>query len=279
MNSTDMFPLRQDSLVGEWKQGIARQRGRQLLIGAVLLVLILLSAQRCGVDFGVFATGISKGLSLLTMFFPPDVSALPGMLQPIGVTLVMAFAATVFGTILSLPCALAASSNIAPQWLRYIMRIFIGFERGLPEILLLLLLVAAFGLGAFPGLVALSVSSIGMLAKLLADSIEEIEPQALESVAVTGATRAQVIRYAVIPQVLPSLLANALFRFEVNVRASVLLGAVGAGGIGYELNIAMFSLEYRRAATAIIASLSLVFISERVSDYFRVRILRGGQVR
>jgi phosphonate transport system permease protein len=86
-----------------------------------------------------------------------------------------------------------------------------------------------------------------------------------------------MIRYAVLPQILPSLLANALFRFEVNVRAAVLLGAVGAGGIGYELYIAMSALEYRRATIAIGASLLLVIISERTADFFRARILGGGQ--
>ena len=243
----------------------------------VLLILTVLASRVCGVDLGVLAAGISKGLSLLTLFFPPAWSDLPGLLQPILVTLIMAISATVLGTLLSFPCALAAASTLAPVWLRITMRSLIGFERGLPEIVLLLFAVAALGLGALPGLIALSISSVGMLAKLLADAIEEIEPQLLESIAVTGATHAQIIRYAVVPQILPSLLANALFRFEVNVRASVLLGAVGAGGIGYELSVAMDSLEYQRAAVAILSTLLLVIISERTSDFFRARILGGGQ--
>lgn len=278
MQSTPMLPLQQEQPLVAWKQGVARRHGRQALIIAVLMLLTLLSAWRCGVSLKALTEGIGKGLSLIGLFFPPEWSALPAMLQPIGVTVVMALAATIFGTCLSLPCALGASSNLAPKWLRYTLRAFIALERGLPEIILLLLLVAAFGLGAFPGLMALSISSIGMLAKLLADSIEEIEPHSLESIAITGATHSQVIRYAVIPEILPSLLANALFRFEVNIRASVLLGAVGAGGIGYELSIAMSSLEYRRATVAIIASLLLVLASERVSDLFRARILRGGHL-
>jgi phosphonate transport system permease protein len=199
------------------------------------------------------------------------------MLQPIGVTLVMAFSATILGTLLSVPCALAASSNIAPRWLRNSMRFLIGAERGLPEIVLLLFAVAAMGLGALPGLLALSVGSVGMLAKLLADATEEIDPKLLESISATGATHSQVIRYAVIPQILPSLLANALFRFEVNVRASVLLGAVGAGGIGYVLSTSISALEYQKAMMAILSSLLIVIVSERISDHFRGRILDGGQ--
>jgi phosphonate transport system permease protein len=250
---------------------------RRLGFVTVLVALIVLASRVCGVNLVTFTEGIGKGLILLKLFVPPAWSEFPDMLQPIGATVVMALSATVLGTLLSVPCALAASSNVAPGWLRSTMRFLIGFERGLPEIVLLLFAVAALGLGALPGLIALSISSVGMLAKLLADAMEEIEPQLLESIAVTGATHAQVIRYAVIPQILPSLFANALFRFEVNVRASVLLGAVGAGGIGYELSIAMASLEYQRATMAILSSLVLVIASERTSDFFRARILSGGQ--
>jgi phosphonate transport system permease protein len=118
-----------------------------------------------------------------------------------------------------------------------------------------------------------------MLAKLLADAIEEIEPQMLEAVEVTGATRSQMIRYAVIPQILPSLLANGLFRFEVNVRAGVILGAIGAGGIGYVMSTSMRSMDYQRASMATLLTLVLVFGSERISDFFRGRILGGGPLR
>jgi phosphonate transport system permease protein len=213
------------------------------------------------------------------MFFPPEWSGMAGMLQPLAVTAVMAMAATILGMCLSLPCALAASSNIAPPMVRQVMRAFIALERGLPEIVQMLLLIAIFGLGTVPGLVALSFSSIGMLAKLLADTIEEIEPQMLEAVAGTGATRSQVIRYAVIPQILPALFANGLFRFEFNVRAGVILGAIGAGGIGYVMMTAMNSMDYQKACMATLLTLALVFFSERISDFCRTRILDGGTPR
>jgi len=237
----------------------------------------VLSAFRCNVSPSDFARGIGKALPLLAMFYPPEWSAFARMVRPIGITLELALVGTVLGTCLSVPFALAASSNVAPSWLRWTSRSLIAFERGLPEIVTLLLCVVAFGLGPLPGVIALSIGSIGMLAKLLADAIEEIEPHVLESVRATGATGWQVIRYAVLPEVFPSLLANCLFRFEVNVRASVLLGAVGAGGIGYELNVAMESLEYPRATVAVLASFLLVFFSERFSDFLRARILAGGK--
>jgi phosphonate transport system permease protein len=263
----------------EWRQGRAAHRRRRAVAALLLVVLTLLSAWRCNVDFHSFATGIGKGVSLLELFFPPEWSGVSEMLQPIAVTTVIALIATLLGMCLSLPCALAASSNIAPRPLRLAMRSFIALERGLPEIVQMLLLVAIFGLGVIPGLIALSFSSIGMLAKLLADAIEEIEPHMLEAVEATGATRSQVIRYAVIPQILPALLANGLFRFEFNVRAGVILGAVGAGGIGFIMMTAMNSMNYQRACMATLLTLVLVFVSERVSDSFRARILDGGALR
>ncbi len=279
MSALSTTPVQQEIPFLEWKRGIAGQRWKQAAIASGLGLLAALAAWRCNVDVSSLVLGLGKGASLIGMFFPPDWSSLPQMIKPIGVTAVMALIATILGMCLSLPCALAASSNIAPAPVRQIARAFIALERGLPEIVQMLLLIAIFGLGAVPGLVALSFSSIGMLAKLLADAIEEIEPHMLEAVEGTGATRSQVIRYAVVPQILPSLLANGLFRFEVNVRAGVILGAIGAGGIGYVMITAMNSMEYQRACLAALLTLALVFFSERISDFFRARILDGGTPR
>jgi phosphonate transport system permease protein len=279
MASSELLSIRQYPQFLEWKKDLAGQRGRQVVIACVLTGLVVFSAWRCGVTVKAFAAGIGKGLGLISMFLPPDWGALASMLQPITVTTLIAILATILGMCLSLPCALAASSNLAPAPLCLVMRAFIGTERGLPEIVQMLLLIPIFGLGVIPGLVALCFSSVGMLARLLADTIEEIEPQIIEAVAGTGATQSQVIRYAVIPQILPALLANGLFRFEFNVREGVLLGAVGAGGIGYVMRTSMESADYRTASMASLLTLALVFITERVSDFLRARILREGALR
>ena len=162
--------------------------------------------------------------------------------------------------------------------MRSIARTLIGVERALPEIIVLLLLVAALGVGPFPGVIALAIGSVGMLGKLFADAIEELDAKVLESVGSVGATRSQIIRFAVLPEVMPALLSNSIFRFEVNIRASVLLGAVGAGGIGFELQKAMALLEYERAMMAVLVTLLLVFGAERVSDFLRRRVLDGGKL-
>lgn len=276
MAASGLLPVPQHAPFLEWRRGAVSKRWKQTAIAIGLVLLMGLASHICEVHWTALLLGIHKGLPILGMFFPPEWSTAPGMVEPLGITAGMALVATILGMCLSLPCALAASSNLAPAPLRLAMRMFIGLERGMPEIVQLLLLVAIFGLGPVPGLVALSLSSIGMLAKLLADTVEEIEPSMLEAVAATGATRSQVIRYAVIPQILPALLSNGLFRFEFNVRQGVILGAVGAGGIGFVMSSAMGSLDYPRASMATVMTLGLVFCSERISDRLRAGIFRGG---
>lgn len=235
--------------------------------------LVLIAARLSEVNLADLIKGAHKGLSLLTLFFPPEWSALQDMLQPAVVTIVICLVATPIGAVISLVFGLAGASNIAPGWLRFLSRSMIAAERGLPEIVILLILVAAFGLGPFAGVMALAIGSVGMLGKLVADAVEEIDQRVLEGAVAVGATPLQVIRHTVLPEVMPALVANTIFRFEVNLRASVLLGAVGAGGIGYELNAAMNQLEYRRATVAVLCSLLLVFLAERISDRIRSRFL------
>jgi phosphonate transport system permease protein len=262
----------------QWKEFSLGRYSRRLPAAGVLLVLVLASAYLSEVNLGDFLKGITKGLALLSFFFPPDWSAFKEMLRPALVTIMICLVATPIGAAFSIVFGLAGARNIAPTWLRLAARTVIAAERGLPEIVLLLVLVAAFGLGPFAGIMALAIASIGMLGKLLADAIEEIDPQILEATSAVGATHWQVIRHAVLPEVLPALVANSIFRFEVNVRASVLLGAVGAGGIGYEINAAINQLEYSRATVAVLISLLLVFFSERVSDRIRAHVLGAARV-
>ncbi|BET68648.1 phosphonate ABC transporter, permease protein PhnE [Opitutales bacterium ASA1] len=252
---------------------------RPALVALALGLVVYWAAAQCNVSPSELVDGAVRGLEVLVFFFSPDWHALPELAGPALVTVLLAAVATPLGVALSAVFGLAAARNVAPGWLRTPARMLIGLERALPEIIILLLLVAALGVGPFPGVIALALGSIGMLGKLLADSVEEIDARVLESVETVGATRWQVIRHAVIPEVLPSFLANAIFRFEVNIRASVLLGAVGAGGIGFELSKAMSLLEYERAMSAVLLTLALVFGAERVSDFLRRRVLDGGRLR
>lgn len=238
----------------------------------ILTAMVWGAGIACGVNINIFIKGIAKGFEFLAYMFPPDWSAFSEMILPAFQSIVLALLGTLFGTFFSLFFGLAAASNISYKWLRNTSRFVIGAERSLPEIIILLILIAALGLGPFPGVIALALGCIGMLGKLFADAIEEIDPVTLESIEAVGANKLQVIVFGVIPQLVPTVIANAIFRFEINIRLSVVLGAVGAGGIGYELYHSFAVLEYQRACAALIVILTMVFLTERISDYLRKRI-------
>ena len=243
----------------------------------LLLLVTVLACLDCGVSISQLWEGMVKGFSFLAYMFPPDWSAFGEMLQPVLESIVIAVLGTSFGTFLSLIFAVFAASNLTHPWIRQITRFLIGFERSIPEIIILLILVAAFGLGAMPAIIALTLGCIGMLGKLLADTIEEIDSVMLDSMTSVGANKLQVVFYGILPQILPNLVTYALFRLEINIRLSVILGAVGAGGIGYELEYAFNMLNYHRAMTAFLLILLMVLGTEQVSNLVKKRI-KGREV-
>lgn len=257
---------------------IIKRRLKKFLIFAVFVILFVWSAVLCKVDLDIFRGGISEGFAFLGEMFPPDFSAFGEMIYPAFETILIALLATFLGALFSFAFALAGAANLSPVWLKTISRFAMATERALPEIIIILLLVAALGLGPFPGVVALAIGCLGMLGRLYSDAIEEVNPKTIEAVASVGANKVQIIQYVILPEVLPSVISNTLFRLEINIRLSVLLGAVGAGGIGYEIFYSFQLLEYERATTAIIVVLALVFLSERLSDFLRKKINPGGKL-
>ena len=226
------------------------------------------------VDPGEFLRGIPRGVALFGHMFPPRWEDFPGLIVPALETVQIAFVGTVLGVALALLIGLLAAANLSPhRAVRELARGALTAERALPDLIIILFFVAIVGLGAFPGVMAVAVCSVGMLGKLFADAFEEVDPKPLEAMAAVGATKLQIIRYAVLPQVIPSLIANTLYRFDVNIRMSIFLGVVGAGGIGFRLVMAMRLLQYREAMASILVILLLVVICEKFSDAFRRRIL------
>lgn len=250
-------------VVGRYRKGL-------LLLG-VIAPLTVGAARICGVRLDFLWKGLVDSAVFL-LRLTPDWSAFPEMLQPALESVLIALVGTLLGTVLSLFFAFAASSNIAPSWLRNSIRLFLGMERAIPEIVILLFLVAAFGMGSFSGVMALTIGCIGMLGKLIADAIEELDPVTIESIEAIGATKVQLLVFGVIQQIMPSIISFALFRFELSIRLSVVLGAVGAGGIGLEMYRSFFLLDYHRASTALVVILTMVFITGRLSEFLRKKI-------
>jgi len=218
-------------------------------------------------------TGINGMADILRRSFPPDVQNLRPALGGVLETFDIALLGTCVAIILSLPLAVLAAENVTPSRPVYVAaRAIIAVTRAVPDLVWALLFVTAVGLGPFPGVLALSVHSIGMLGRLFAESIEDIDMGPVQALAITGANPVQIVTQAIVPGLLPGLIGISLFRLDENVRSSLVLGFVGAGGIGFLILTAMNLFQYRQVATLLILTYVLVMVVERASTSIRSRI-------
>ena len=218
-------------------------------------------------------TGAHGIVDILSRAWPPDFSALPDALQPALETVDIAVFGTTLAVILALPLSLLAARNTTPARPIYALaRLLIALARVVPDLVWALIFVTAVGLGPFPGALAIVVHSVGMLGRLFAETIEDMDIGPVEALTMTGATRLAVFSHAVVPSVLPSLLGISLYRFDENIRASLVLGFVGAGGIGFQLLTAMNLFQYHVVALLLVVTFVIVVSVERLSAALRRRI-------
>lgn len=206
---------------------------------------------------------------------PPDfVTAGPQILQGLIETIAIAAVATLLGSLLSIPLGFLAAANVSTNRIVYgITRIVLVIIRGIPELILAIIFVAAIGLGPVAGVLALAVGTAGFLAKLIADSVEEIDPKPREAVTATGANRIQELFVSVLPQVMPALVGQLLYTFDINIRSSAILGIVGGGGIGFLLFNSMKVLAFQTTGAIILATFVFVYLIELLSGYIRKQII------
>lgn len=250
-----------------------RKRWRAGIVLVLLLAAGYVSALSAKVDPGLFFRDHSQTLRLLSDFLSPRWEVLPTMVRAAGQTVLLALLGTILGSVASFFFAIYAANNLSSRWKNVAARVLIALERSISEVLIILLLIAVFGLGMFPGVIAIAISCIGMLGKLYAEAMEEIPEQTLDALRATGVSKAQLILFGVIPEVAPSLTSNTILRFEINLRTSVLLGAIGAGGIGYELQKAYRYIEYGEMTVAVLTILVLVLAAEQCSAWLRMRLI------
>jgi phosphonate transport system permease protein len=206
--------------------------GHLRLVLTVVAVCIASLAITGFFDAQRFIDGGPTVVQLASEMVPPDFSRWQAWIRPLVDTLAMSIAGTALAVVLSLPCALLAAPNTSPGPAVYrVARTALAALRSVPEIIFGVLLVAAVGFGALPGVLALALHSTGMVAKFYAEAIEHVDPKPLEAATAAGASRFQVITHAVLPQVLPQLADITIYRWEYHFRASAVLGIVGAGGI------------------------------------------------
>lgn len=207
--------------------------------------------------------------------WPPRWNYMVRLWGPLWDTINMATLGTLLGTVLALPIAWLAARNTTPsiRFARPFALLCMVGSRSVNSLIWALLLVAILGPGLLAGILAIALRSIGFISKLVYERIEDIDHTQVEAIISTGASRKQVLDYAVVPQVLPSFVGIVLFRWDINIRESAILGIVGAGGIGLQLQSSLNMLAWPQVSLIILATLVLVVISEWISASVRKALL------
>ena len=241
-----------------------------VLVAILIVVQSLIVVQARPQDL---ITGIHGMADIIRRATPPDFSKFHDALWPALETIDIAIFGTLAGVILAVPLAVLAAANVTPsRYMYYLARGIIGFTRAVPDLVWALFFVTAVGLGRFPGGLALAVHSIGMLGRLFAETIEHMDMAPIDALSLTGARRVQIFTHGIIPSVLPSLAGISLYRLDENFRSSLVLGFVGAGGIGFQLLTAMNLFQYREVSLLLIVIFVIVVAVERLSALLRQKL-------
>lgn len=217
--------------------------------------------------------GVPFMLDFLRRMVPPDLSVMGNAVTGAIQTLEIAVVGTGVSALLALPMGFAAARNVAPPWLFYVARSVLNLFRAVDTLVYALFFVAAVGLGPFPGVLAVVAYTATVLAKLYSEAIEAIDPGPVEAVVATGATRLQVLRFGILPQLVPQFLSFTLYRFETNIRAAAILGFVGAGGIGFYIQTYLRTLNYPAASSVLLVLIALVMLVDFTSSRIRARLV------
>ena len=207
--------------------------------------------------------------------WPPKWSYMDRLWEPIWDTLNMATLGTLLALVMAVPVAFLAARNTTPStvFVRPVALLVIVATRSINSLIWALLLVAIIGPGVLAGTIAIAIRSVGFCAKLLYEAIEEIDRKQVEAVTATGASGAQVMAYGIVPQILPAFAGISVFRWDINIRESTVLGLVGAGGIGLQLQGSLNTLAWNQVALILLVILVAVVVSEWVSAKVRGAII------
>ena len=254
---------------------IKPQWSLKTLISILVFVFVLIFVVKdLEINFIKLVTDSSKYFGdILSRMLPPDFSNLNELVYAMFETIEIAFLGTFIAIVLSIPLGLFSARNLAPNYFVYLVcKTIVIFFRAIPEFIIAMILVIAIGFGAMPGVLALGLHTMGFLAKFYAEDIEHINKGPIDALKSSGATKSQIISFGVIPQILPSFVANNLYILDRNVRMATMLGIVGAGGIGYELQSSFRMFEYERVSAIIILIFVTIFIIDHLSAFIRSKI-------
>ena len=239
-------------------------------IGWVLLALyVIYAGARLGFTWERFVVGLDHGARFVARMVPPNFERWQLLFDGILESIQIAVIATFFGVLLSLPVGFLAARNLMPAWITWPSRAFIALCRSFHPIIVAILFVKAIGFGALAGVMALIVASIGFIAKLFAEAIEEISLKQVEAVRATGAGFLNVLIMGVLPQVLPRFIDFATYQLDSNLRNSTMIGIVGGGGIGATLFTAYQRFDFDFVLAILIVIVVLIMLAEIVSGWAR----------
>ena len=250
-----------------------RRRSRVPLILLLLLVAIYLSLRMTGFDLKLIITRFDKLLDLFVKLFHPKWDFFSKVVGPLVDTVKMSILGTVIGCLLALPIAVLASTNICKSTaIVSVLRFILALIRTLPTLVIALVCALVFGLGTFAGTLAISIFTFGIVAKMLYESIETIDMGPFEAMEALGANKFQAFWSACVPQILPVYLSHSLYCFEMNVRASAILGYVGAGGLGITINERIGWRDYNGLGMVLLSLFVVVVAIEFFSEYLRKKL-------
>ena len=239
-----------------------------------LISILILITNDLEINFITLFSESSKYFGdILGRMLPPDFSNFKNLIYAMLETIEIAFLGTFIAITLSIPVGLLSARNLAPNYAVFLIaRTITIFFRAIPEFIIAMILVIAIGFGAMPGVLALGIHTMGFLAKFYAEDIEHINKGPVEALKSSGASKRQIISFAVIPQILPSFIANNLYILDRNIRMATMLGIVGAGGIGYELQSSFRMFEYQKVSAIILIIFITIFLIDNLSSYIRSKV-------
>jgi phosphonate transport system permease protein len=252
------------------------QWGWRSIIGIIgFIILYILIAIDLEIDLSeLLKNSYLYMADVLVRMLPPDFSNFKNLMLSMLETVEIAMMGTLLAIFLSIPVGLFSAKNIAPNYPVYLVaKTITVFFRAIPEFIMAMILVIAIGFGAMPGIIALGLHTMGFLAKFYAEAIEHVNEDPIQALESMGASKWQVISFAVVPQIIPSFIGNNLYILDRNIRMATMLGIVGAGGIGYELQSAFRMFEYPRVSAIIIVIFITIFIIDMISSWIRSKVV------
>ena len=236
---------------------------------ALMFVYVIYAASQLDFTYARFISGLDNASTFLARMVPPNFSRSSILIKGMLESLEIAVLASALGIGLALPIGLLGARNLMPGWASWPARALVAVCRSLHPVIVAILFVKAVGFGALAGILALTVASIGFIGKLFTEAVEEISAKQVEAVRATGASFANVILFAVLPQVFARFVGFSTYQFDSNLRNSTMVGIVGAGGIGGTLFSAFQRFDYDFVAAILITIIAVIMIGEILANFIR----------